>query len=518
MRNIINIKGEERTFSYLLEYNKNIKSVKTNQSIKWYLDVTSKCIRLYDENIEFYRYGNDWYNTRDIQLWKNDYVAESTKVSKLTVYIPTYSIHKYVKGIKYMLNVNTWINGVKIDLGSYLFKQTDTYASPKSVIKKGNNEYYECIDFDIIDPFDLMYSDGEGSWADFRQNVCFEPKGLNTTASFLNVSLFIVKEYDGRYMMHGDWLGGCTNFDTSNLDSSLSLNLSINNDPLGFCFKVKMNEVYNDLIEYLAETYFYSSNSSDLPFDHNSIKFELVLKNKDSAVLGPKISYYNKNGSSEYGCFKQLMEFHKLNEYNDIVKNEDEFNIDRSGVELFFSKWNIFEEGWNLVGSMTIYHKDEKYEMLNIISNELPITQEVFSKFINGGTEKIIDINDMKIETYNIVNKIENKIVKLDRQFDSSKSNIVQPVFFKSGSLNSLTLHPMITETIAINLDSYKSKVNKFILQIDNCKFEQIGANNYGILFRINANTLPLISKSGIFYVLNENLELITTGNYTSII
>ena len=139
MRNIIKIKDEERAFHYLLEYerDKNTKNVEINQSIKWYLDVEAKCIRLYNNDVKFYRYGNDWYDAQDIKLWKDDHIGEFTKTNKLTVYIPTYSIHKYAKGVKYILSVNTWINGVKIDLGSYLFKQTDTYASSKGIIKDG---------------------------------------------------------------------------------------------------------------------------------------------------------------------------------------------------------------------------------------------------------------------------------------------------------------------------------------------------------------------------------------------
>jgi hypothetical protein len=82
----------------------------------------------------------------------------------------------------------------------------------------------------------------------------------------------------------------------------------------------------------------------------------------------------------------------------------------------FFKNWNVFEEGWSLVGSMIIYddsilYPDENYdnspmnntnianEIFSITSNEVPITQELFRLFVNGGekTEKIIDINDMNI-------------------------------------------------------------------------------------------------------------------------
>ena len=78
-----------------------------------------------------------------------------------------------------------------------------------------------------------------------------------------------------------------------------------------------------------------------------------------------------------------------------------------------------------------------------------------------------------------------------------------------------LTLHPIVAENICINLDDYKSKVSKFVLQIDGCKFEQIGANSYGVLFKIPANVIN--SDSGTYYILNEDFELVTTGKYNCI-
>ena len=72
---------------------------------------------------------------------------------------------------------------------------------------------------------------------------------------------------------------------------------------------------------------------------------------------------------------------------------------------------------------------------------------------------------------------------------------------------------------------NYKSKVNKFILQIDvkvedtyeRFRFEQIGANSYGILFKITGNKIPKSAIKGTYYILNEDFELITTGNYNCV-
>ena len=191
---------------------------------------------------------------------------------------------------------------------------------------------------------------------------------------------------------------------------------------------------------------------------------------------------------------------------------------------MFFSSWDAFEEGWNLVASLVIVEKfinndgvEEEYELFSIVSNEIPITQELFSKFVNGGSEKIIDIEkDMNIIQYSVVNKIENKIVQLERP-NESKANILQPVFFRSKETEVLTIYPAVTENISINLDNYKSKVDTFILQIAGNNFNQIGANSYGIIFQIPANSIPTTASTGTYYILNENLELITLGKYTCV-
>ena len=122
----------------------------------------------------------------------------------------------------------------------------------------------------------------------------------------------------------------------------------------------------------------------------------------------------------------------------------------------------------------------------------------------------------MEIKTYNVVNKIENKIVQIERP-NESKANIIQPVFFRVSEAEMLTIHPMVTENVSINLDNYKSKVDKFTLQIGDCMFNQIGSNGYGILFKITANSLPSTIVNGTYYILDDNYELVTTGKYNCV-
>ena len=248
MKRYINIKGYNQSFPYLIDYKKgNVLS--TDCVVTWCNDYG--VIRLHEKDVTHYRDFNDWYPVDRLNDTSTEYIPSEINLSKITVYIPQHSLSTYMRGVKYGITANTWIYGKKIDLGSFIFKPSDTYAIPSKLIKNGNNEYCECIDFDIIDPFYLTYSD---KWIDFRYNVCKEPKNLNTSCSFLQISLFVLDEFENRYIINNDILGGCTSFDMSDYPDFLSLNLVINNEPLGFKFDLVMNEEYDWFLDYLYAT------------------------------------------------------------------------------------------------------------------------------------------------------------------------------------------------------------------------------------------------------------------------
>jgi hypothetical protein len=199
-----------------------------------------------------------------------------------------------------------------------------------------------------------------------------------------------------------------------------------------------MNSEYDWLLSYLQETYGVSTAL-------RNVKYEFVIKNKDSIMPGPIVGY---NATETFGKSTQIVEWHTI--------------ADNETMNTFFRSWDNFEEGWNIVASLVVYSDDPKpedvIELFTTVSNEVPITQELFSKLINGGSKKIIDLEDMNITQYTVVNKIENKIIQIERP-NASKDNIVQPVFYRVKDLETLTLHPLVTENISINLDDYKSKV-----------------------------------------------------------
>ena len=492
MRNCINIKGNDQVFPYIIEYSKSNGNIFASN---YKYTIKNDIIRFYNSDEYIYRDKNNWYIVKDKNgsinyIPTNENYEQFIQTSKLKVYLPTHSVNAYVKSIKYAITLNTWINGKKIELGSFIFKPTDTVAISTGTIKYGNNEYHEYIEFDIIDPFYLIYSE---YWDKFRKEVCKEADKTNNTGSILYVSLFVIDEFEDNYSEYSGYSGGFSVFNIVDDTDYLKLDLSTSLSPLGFKFNININNVYNNFLEYLYETYGISTDSSNILLD-------IVIKSKNEIIVDPSTAtHYNANETS--GLLTQYISLNDLSDTN--------------LIKAHFSDWSNFEEGFSIVGSLTIYKDDE--EILSFVSNEVPINQEIFSMFTNNGSEKIIDIlEDMEIKTYNVVNKIENKIVQIERP-NESKSNIMQPVFFRVTETEMITLHPTVTENISINLDNYKAKVNTFILKVGDCMFNQIGSNGYGILFKITANSLPSTVVNGTYYILDENYELVTTGKYNCI-
>lgn len=464
----------------MIEY-LNGSDMSDGQDIKWSKNEYNHVINLLEADTTYHKSGNEWYNI-DFSTMYNDFIPVNVDTSTIRLYFPRHSVDTYSKNIKYALTANTWINGYKINLGTSIFRRIDALAA-EQIVNNGNDQYYEYIDMDIIDPYNIIYSD---DWINFRNQICNEPTSINNTGALLNISLYIVEEYDNKYIMKDNWVGGYTVFNICNETTEfMQLSLSHSIDPLGWNFNLMFNSEYDWLLTYLNETY-------GITVSHNDIQYEIVLKNKNSIIPGPIMKYNSHN---------QIMTHNTIKSY---------LAQDRKGFAEVFKSWNTFEPGWFVIGSLSVTQNNE--EIISVVSNPIPLTQELFKYFVNG-TEKLIDIQDMEIINYNVVNKIENTVVQLERP-TNSKSNIIQPVFFKVKDSEKLTLHPAVTENICINLDDYKSKVKTFKLQIEGCIFEQIGVNQYGILFRVIGNILPNKVLDGTYYVLNEDDILVTTGKY----
>ena len=113
-----------------------------------------------------------------------------------------------------------------------------------------------------------------------------------------------------------------------------------------------------------------------------------------------------------------------------------------------------------------------------------------------------------------VVNKINKKVINVSRPNDG-KSNIIRPVFIATNPINSITLHPLVTENIAINLSQYSSNVDVFFLRVEGVDFMEMGRTKNAVIFTVDGNLLPNATTEGLAYILDGNKELVVSTKYT---
>lgn len=522
----INIEGNGMAFHYIVEYqhqhtisddpvkfivNNHMDDYVDDNDIIFINKDSSNCVKNY----------NRWYALDELMkdFSYNETLEERYHLSKINLYFPAHSVDTYENNIKYSVTINTWIFGKKIILGSYIISRHDSLACdrPKKFM---NREYYECVNFDIIDPWDITYSD---LWMKWRQNYCGEPtdvSGVNSTGSILCINIHpIIENEFGEYVKTPDYVGGQNSINIghgSNDYMSLDLSCNINNKGNvtnckfnqiipSFDCKLSFNDIYKgNLKEYLKETY--NINSCNL-------KFELVIGNDTDiyCVCDSGLISVNDNTSTVYSFSKG-----HIHQTNDNFKN-----------------WVGYKEGIYIIASVNIIN-DEDESVISLLSNRLPLTQNIYSYFVNKEfvyinkcgalpDEKValysinIDKLNMKLYNINAVNKIINNVVYTQKN-DDVKNNIIQPVFFRVAESSEITIHPDVIENICINLDRYKSQVDRFILKIEGINFHEIGRNSSGSIFKVVGSYLPKKNNKGIYYILSQDEELITSGKYNYVV
>lgn len=482
----INIKSNNRTFKYIVEYfddpavqMKPLKYFK-NEYGYFFFDEDQQNV-LHEKNY--------WTEIGKGETYESDTFPHTYNISSFDLYFPRFSVDTYQTGVYYILTLNTWINDTCVFLGSYLIDRKEAVASSQGVRRFLNDEYYEYVRVNTVDPFYLNYGD---EWKDFRIVFCGEDdEQKNNTASNINVTLTPVKKVDGiwikldEYDSYQSAIVINNNEDSNYLTPKLMLENGDGN-PKFYCGLV-FNDVYeNNFEDYLRETY-------QITVDENfKIKYGFVIGDKDNP----------------YKYIEHVFDY---------AESGTSFELD----EFVFDSWNDYVEGMYAQVYVILQKYDE--DILVLISNQVYITQEEFKYFMRmpeGGIlendireiRKVdLDSLDMDVNKYNVVNVIENKIVSVERPSDY-KANIIKPVFIKVQDADSIRLHRSVTENIVINLDAYKNKVKAFILKVGDTNYYEIGRVNSGIIFKVVGSSLP--EEDGNYYILNDDGELVTTGKY----
>ena len=500
----INITSPYGQMKYFIEYFDNAEMADNDH---WYSVNENGDVDIVESKEYVQRQNNEWCCVEDPSITRN-YMPSVYDVSSVNIYFPRFSVETYERNVKYALTINTWIHGHIIYLGNYIIDRNDVVAAD-TIRKFANEDYYEYLNVKIIDPWDIVYSD---RWKRFRQHVCGERETrdgsylpctlafrlglyggdgeLNNTGSIINISLHpVIESEPGVYREMDNYHGGQNSINLSDeVTDYLSLNLSDNRD---------VNSYDDDLLEFKTSPT-YNGSYAQTPDGFNQYIRETYLIN-------------------EYVMKMEFVVQDDENVYKSIEKTVESpwQAINREDIK--FEDWTGFHEGMYLRAFLNIYiHEGDEEAFIYLTSNPIIITQQLYSYLVGDNpVDKVyLDAVNMNNYTINAVNKIQQNIIQVERP-DDYKAGIIKPVFFRTRELAHLIIHPTVTEQICINLDQYKSKVDTFIIKIEETSFVEYGRTAAGVIFKIVGANLPNKAQSGIYYILDQNSELVTTGQYT---
>lgn len=318
---------------------------------------------------------DQWYEQKG---FFTNYIPHDIHISRLYLYFPRFSVETYVNYVKYALDISIYIHGHEVHLGSYLIDRNDVLATDK--VKVFNNEeYYEYLAIDIIDPWYITYSD---EWKSFRQQVCEERDvdgyEVNSTGSLINISFHPVELSDTYHNERYDTIqdgetiqcivdgyheintfyGGQNSINISDEESDyLSFHIRDNRHEVSNYDRLmvletapKFNRAYTQDIagfrEYIKETY---------NIDDFKLSLEIAIGDEDDLY-----SYVKMDVDSPW----QRLEFKTLHDSN-------------NNRPLVFDSWNNYHEGMFIKSFLHIDTGDDD-SLLYLQSNQIPVTKDLF--------------------------------------------------------------------------------------------------------------------------------------------
>jgi hypothetical protein len=437
--------------------------------------------------------GNNWHNEELTG------VTYELPKANIRLYFPQYSVDTFDRGTTYILSLTTYIHGVEIRLGDFEVRHSDALACAP-VRFNGMDEYYEYVDFAIADPYTLCFG---SEAAEFRRTIG-EPIHSNDNGSILYVCLYTVEEDADGYVLRNDWGSGQNSLLLTEqpLDMDLNIKYDASLDSAIMTLKY-MGDAGTTLEEYIRKTY----NGQN-----TTILWECVIMDEDNIYFRGEGMGYVVMASFD-DSFDESFAIESMAHNSMAVSLKDAFK-----------SWQDWRDKLFIVGSVSFIenltqqeYDDKTYiPYMTVISNKIPITQELFAMLIKGDDfPSQIDLHGIEMINLKAVNKIEKVIMAPPAPVDSTKNHLIQPIFYQTRELNNIVIHPSVTENLAINLDSYKPQVKRFKLQVEGIVFNEIGRTSKGIIFKVYGNMLPKNNDNGIMYILNEENDLVTTGKYS---
>jgi hypothetical protein len=401
-------------------------------------------------------------------------LPENIHKHTIQIDIPDYSPSTY-SNVEYMVDISTHIGLTKVVLACEKFTFDDLLSLPKPY-RDGQHKYHQYYSVDILDPWDLCYSD---DFAEFRTEFCLEVPDTNNCGALVDIEISAVTEEGNDIIPDTRYRSGRNLILLSERDSDY-MTMDLKSVPDGWQASLVFNKAFDgDLKTYLSETYF---------IDVESCIPEIVIMDKDNGYKLLDLDPIDLTGGAVLG---------------DIL-------FSSSNESLRFDDWSDYFDGMFAISTLRLVDS-EGNEVMYLKSNIVPIDKQKFSYIV--GKEITLEDMDITVENLDVVNKIQKNIVKVNRP-DDYKSNIIKPVFYRSFPLEEIEIHDSVTFTISVDLDSYKTKSNSFSIQIEGKNFTEIGRVPGGVLFKITGSELPHANPNGKYYILDEYKELVAEGNY----
>ena len=195
MRNVINIlDGRDRKFPYLVE-SKEDHSILVPNPFK-VLD-TKQTEKLIGKGTIVISDGLDTLY-RSTNTWQVGSFSEETGVEfpdniynrTITVIVPDSNPSVYTDRLGYAVDVVTRIGLTKIVLASKIYTSAELLSLSRPFQEAGY-DYHQYITIDILDPWDLCYSD---EYSHFREMYCYETEYTNNCGALIDIEITPVEK------------------------------------------------------------------------------------------------------------------------------------------------------------------------------------------------------------------------------------------------------------------------------------------------------------------------------------
>lgn len=191
-----------------------------------------------------------------------------------------------------------------------------------------------------------------------------------------------------------------------------------------------------------------------------------------------------------------------------ITKEKFKYMLNNSGN---YRLDRLTEINNNMIEINTNNSLEELQSIINEISDE-----ELKTKLTNWSKTYNPDNRFNFINTINCIVKNENmENIDLSSNNTENKNNtqfIYKPIFFKTEKLSQINIKNKKNQNIGIDLVEYMSKVDFFIMKIEDNIYKEIGRNSNYVIFNIPANQIT--NNSGTFEIYDQDSQYITYGSY----